>query len=238
MALTAGQSRWFNVNVRSKRGMKSGNTKSLHDLSRTLREDTSIEVADHYARAVRKYHSRFIADYSTPIQDETLRGVLMRHSHFRGGSLEPSTRARGGMEPKGFVYNRLFNPLGTMSTAMHVVYDRLKDGDVKVYVHGADILEQEYGTGTIAQREPHPISNPSKYNLGPTIKTDEKTGIMYWVYGQYARVGSPSGHFAYDAWRNTRRYVKTYEFKNAVKLKVGNKVNEEISALIVSGLAK
>lgn len=236
MALTAGQKRWFIVNVRSKAGMKSGNMKSLHDLGRTIRDDTSIEIADYYARQLRKKHSQFVASASKSIEDKTLREVLMRHSHFKGGSLTLSSRSTTGLEPKAFVYAKLFSPLGTMSTAMHVTYRKLKDGSIKLYIRGADIYEQEFGTGTLGERNPHPASK-GLYNRGKTITTDKATGIKYWVYGQYARVGSPSGHFQYDAHRLTKRYVNSYEFKNSVSSKMNSKINEALTAVIASTLS-
>ena len=242
MPLTAGQSRWLKVHARAKIGMRGQTrSKALHDYTKNMTSITSRGLADVFREYLREYHAIFVDDCSNPeysgVTDE-MREVLMRHSHFSGGSLTHSERSKSGYEPKGWVYERLFNPLGTMSTAMWLTYKHLKDGSTKVYIRGADIEYQEYGTGTLGALRPHP-NNPfgaDSYNKGASIKTDKVNGkeISYWVYGQYARVGSPSGHFVYDARKKTSEYLQYGNFKGKMIDDIEEHTKEFMSSIFIS----
>ena len=236
MALPAGIRRHLQVDVRAKIGTggKTG-AKALHDYVHEVSNVTSRKIANQFREYIRYYHSVFVADAKMITQtNPVLREVLMRHSSFKGGS------TTNGIRPQAWVYARLFNPLGTMSTAMHLSYKQLKDGSTKVYIRGADIKFQEYGTGWIGEHiESHPNTTEAgwAYNKGASIKTDEPTGIKYWVYGQYARVGSPAGHFYYDAAEHIKRDIKSKHL-GAASFDFQSQTKELISAVFASTLGR
>ena len=242
MALPAGILRHLQVDVRAKIGSggKTG-AKALHDYVHEVSNITSRKMSDMFRAHLRQNHAMFVTRASVMGKDDdNIRWVLMKYSHFTGGSLMASKKSLSGLEPKAWVYARLFNPLGTMSRAMRLSYKQLKDGSTKVYIRGADIKFQEYGTGWLGDKyESHPKASEIgwSYNVGANIKTDEETGIKYWVYGQYARVGSPAGHFIYDAVNQTKTDIKgkgvgmlLYDIEQPTK--------ELISALLVSSLGR
>lgn len=194
---TARQKRALSWKVRWRRLYGSMNDlyKRLDNIETDTKLKMATDIAVEYARSARYYHTEYINRYNTPtflFPDE--RYTLLRHSHFRGGSRE-----------QAFVSWRLFSPFGTMSTAMHIGQTTSKDGNVTIHISGADIIYQEFGTGHLGSLYPHP--NASKrgwvYNAGPFVQRDRQTGIDYWVYGQYARIGNPAGHFLYDAINDT-----------------------------------
>jgi hypothetical protein len=180
----------------------SGTTTDLYKRLDNIESDTKLrmatELAVEYLKSARYYHTEYINKYNTPsfITDDE-RYTLVKHSHFRGSS--------ASKENRGWIYSRLFNPFGTMSTAMHTGQTTKKNGSVKIHISGADIVYQEYGTGRLGKLYPHPNAGKRgwHYGTGPFEQDDRETGIRYWVYGQYARIGNPAGHFLYDAINDT-----------------------------------
>lgn len=243
MALPASALRHLQIDVRAKIGTggKTG-AKALHDYVHEVNNITSRKMANMFRAHLRENHARFVTMAAAMFRDDDeVREVLMRHSHFKGGSLQVSDPRLGILEPRPFVYARLFNPLGTMSTAMRLSYRQLKDGSTKIYIRGADIKFQEYGTGWIGERlESHPKASEAgwAYNVGSHIKTDEDTGIEYWVYGQYARVGSPAGHFVYDAVQQTKQEILSTKGMGMLLYDIQQPTKELISALVVSSLGR
>ena len=240
MALNAGEAR-FLAKARAKIGSKgSTSAHALHSYKSHATLITSRMIADEFRRKLRINHSDFVS--STPAYvDDKMREVLMRHSIFRGGSLAPSNRSTTGLEPKDWVYARLFDPLGTMSTAMHLSYKHTKSGATIVYIRGADIKFQEYGTGYIGKEiESHPEAGKVgwAYGIGAHIKDDEKTGIPYWVFGQYARVGSPAGHFVYDAREEMKEDLSDGGFKGKIVYDLQQPTKELISTMFISELGR
>ena len=214
------------------KGSMSDASSYLAKATKNMKRICATEIALEFNASVRAYHSAYvydiIPDAANHLTDDE-RKTLIRHSHFKGRTLDETGTA------KSWAYSRLFNPLGTMSTAMHVRQKSTKDGTISLTVQGNSIIYQEYGTGTLGEKDPHPhFDRPWTYNYG-TKHTDYVTNIKYWVFGQYARIGNPAGHFIYDAKNEVRRSIERGQLYGTLSDIVKNNTKEQVR-MIIAGL--
>lgn len=88
-----------------------------------------------------------------------------------------------------------------------VYQEYASDGNrIMVRIAGDQVIYDEFGTGDLGERNPHPDKNKynlNDYNSGEHIKVD-KYGRHYWFYKKQITNGVPSGKFIYKSMNNLR----------------------------------
>lgn len=165
-------------------------------------------IADELRKNVRDYYSLY-KDYMSfmPLSEEEKKTILN------------NTHANDTDKKVNVPYAKAFDPLGTFKTKLNVVITPHRGKQIYSTVNfsGPSIIYAEYGTGYLGATKNYMTASGSegfilpvgwKYNSGSTVKTDETTGIEYWRYGMYGRIGNPAGHFIYDGIQHTKRYLR------------------------------
>ena len=192
-------------------------------------------VSDELRKSVRDYYALY-KDFmqNMPLSDDEKKTILN------------NTHANDKDKKVNIPYPKAFNPLGTFKTKLNIVVTphRGKRAYSTVNFSGPSIIYAEYGTGHLGATKNYTVASGSegfvvpvgwKYNSGGTVKTDEKTGIEYWRYGMYGRIGNPAGHFIYDGIQQTKRYLRedpVIQLKTVALLK--KPLKKSISVIIKS----
>lgn len=101
-----------------------------------------------------------------------------------------------------------------------------KDSSIATII-GSQIIYDEFGTGDVGARSPHP--EKSKYNLndyssGPYVSTHEDDNGHYWDFEGYRLYGVPAGKFVY----NTIVEMKNGEAKKIAEKQIKNSLNKTL----------
>lgn len=157
-----------------------------------------------------------------------LKSFISRVKHFKKEA--PATRRKIISDLKAEGLSQISRSLSSSnyiaSEPSELYAKTYQDGSAAIGISGTQAIYDEYGTGTIGERNPHAekgISGLKPYNSGDTIRPNKRdtsnataqgipVGEKYWTYKLNGKKiytqGRPAGMHVYKAKMRIKRYIK------------------------------